>query len=155
MAKERSLDIFELLPKIDQKDLHIWEKLSDEQRKEFSPLVVLKWLRGTDNLTQLEFLNELVNPVIFTLGQEKEFILKLMAICTFGGRKRYSWLSTKSNKKKSTLKIDMIMNYNHISKRESMEVVSLYNEEEILQMAEEIGYQKDEITALKKELKNG
>lgn len=153
MAKERSLDIFDLLSKIDQKDLHIWEKLSDIQRKEFAPLVVLRWLRGTDNKTQLMLLNELINPVLFNIGNEKEFLLKLMSVCSIGGKKRYSWINSKTSSKKQKLKLEVISKYCQISIKQSEEIHKIYSNDDIISMSEELGYQKDEISNLKKELK--
>jgi hypothetical protein len=154
-AKERSLDIFDLLKTLDQKNLHIWENLSEDQQKEFSPLVTLKWLRGTSNLEQLTYLNELVNPIVFHLGSEKEFILKMMAVCTSGGTKRYSWqpAKTASSKKKDELKIKVITNSTGHSRKKIRDIESIFSDDQVIEMAENLGWQKEELAQLKKELK--
>jgi hypothetical protein len=50
MAKERALDVFQLLAQIDSKNYEIWDSLNDDQKKEFSPLVVMRNGPGSNYL---------------------------------------------------------------------------------------------------------
>lgn len=154
MAKERALDIFFLLEQIDRKNYDIWNNLTDEQKKEFSPLVVTRWMAGTTDPLQLIFLNELVNPIIYNLPNHKDLILKLLTVCSSGKPKRYSWINYKISKaKKQSMILDLISKQYNFSMKEAEEVRSLFNDEEILELAYLQGLQKEEISLLKKELK--
>jgi hypothetical protein len=155
MAKERALDIFALLDQVDRKNYHIWDSLTEEQRKEFSPLVALRWMAGCTDPVQIIFLNELVNPTVFTFGQEKkELLLKLLTVCSNGKPKRYQWINYKmGGSKKMRRSVELIMNHYRMSPSEAEDSRRLFSEEEILELAEAEGLQKDEILELKKEFK--
>lgn len=155
MAKERSLDVFDLLSKIDRKDYEIWDNLNEEQKKEFAPLVVMRWMAGCGDPVQLIFLNEIVNTSVFQLGDHKELLLKLLTVCSNGKSKRYSWINYKvSNGSKKSKKVnELIATHYHMSLKEADEARPLFSEQEILELAEMHGLQKEEIAEIKKELK--
>lgn len=152
MAKDRTLDIFALLGALDVKDYDAWDKLTDEQRKEFSPYMVLRWLAGTRDERQLVFLNELANPLVFPFGtQHKELLLRLFAVCTDGQRKRYAWRNFKSSKKASRA-LQVVKERYGYGDREAKDALKLLSSTDVLELAERLGWQKDEVVALKKEL---
>ena len=154
MAKERSLDICVLLAQIDRKNYDIWDKLTEEQRKELAPLVVMRWMAGMSDPVQLIFLNEIVNPTVFPLGTLKELLLKLLTVCSNGRNKRYQWINYKlTGEKKSKLSVKLIGDHYGMSQKDAEDARRLFESDEILELAEMHGYQKDEIAALKKELK--
>lgn len=154
MAKERALDIFTLLEQIDRKNYHIWDSLTEEQRKEFSPFVTLRWMAGCTDPVQLIFLNEIVNTTVFALGAKKEFLLKLLTVCSNGKSKRYQWINYKlSGSKKLKKSVELIATHYRLSPKEAEDTRRLFNDQELLDLAEAEGWQKDEISELKKELK--
>jgi len=155
MAKERALDVFQLLSQIDGKDYGIWDRLTEEQRKELSPLVVMRWMAGMSDPVQLIFLNEIVNTSVFQLGDaHKEFLLKLLTVCSNGKSKRYSWVQYKvAGGKKSKRSVELIAEHYRLSIKEAEDSRPLFSADEILELAELQGLQKDEISELKKELK--
>ena len=154
MAKERSIDIFTLLEQIDRKNYQIWDSLTEEQRKEFSPLVTLRWMAGTTDPVQLIFLNEIMNPTIFTLGDKKEFLLKLLTVCSNGKLKRYQWINYKvGGSKKMKKSVELIANHYKLGPKEAEDTRRLFNEEELIELAEANGWQKDEIKELLGELR--
>ena len=53
MSEKFKLDIFDLLKRINSGDLHIWETLSEEERKSISPYVLSQWMFGTTNKLQI------------------------------------------------------------------------------------------------------
>jgi hypothetical protein len=145
------LDIFGLLADISSsKSGDIYSKLSDDERKGFSALVVMRWLTGTSDERQIVLLNEFVNPCVFTLGKHPHLLMLLLQAANSKTGKRYQWLGVKSKKKNlETLKV--IQEYYEMSARESRLMNPLPTESELIQMAEELGWQKDEIAKLKKE----
>lgn len=146
------LDIFKLLGDINSpKAGDIYEKLSDDERKGFAPLVVMRWMSGTSDERQIILLNEFVNPYVFPLGKHPHLLMQLLQVASSKTSKRYAWLGIKS-KKKQVEAYRVIQEYFELSARET-KTYSLPPAEELLKMAEELGWQKDEISKLQKELK--
>ena len=146
------LDIFKLLGEINNaKAGDIYAKLSDDERKGFSPLVVMRWMSGTSDERQIILLNEFVNPYVFTLGKHPHLLMQLLQVASSKTSKRYAWLGIKY-KKKQVEAYRVIQEYFELSVREA-KTYALPPAEELLKMAEALGWQKDEITKLQKELK--
>ncbi len=152
MSKEFALDIFQLLGRIDKGDKSIWNTLTDEQKKSFSPLVVMRWMSGTSDPRQLIYLNEFVNSKVFSIGDHKELIMQLMAVSSSKQPKRYQWMSLKPNKNKFK-GLDVVCEYYDYSHRDGKEALKILKPEDIIEMANELGYDKEKISKLKKELK--
>lgn len=153
MVKERALDIFNLLEQIDRKNYDLWDKLTEDQRKEFSPLVTMRWMAGTTDPVQIIFLNEIINVMVFPLGDKKELLLKLLTVCSNGTPKRYQWINYKTGgNKKKKLSTKLVADHYGISMREAEDTIKLFSSEEIMELAEVNGLQKDELKDLKKEL---
>lgn len=155
VEKKFALDIFAVLDKLNQGDLHLWEKLTEEERKGFSPYIVTRWLSGTSDPMQIIFVNELVNSQIFQLGpSHTELICKLMACCGNRKRQRFQWIAdSKGGKKSSSLALEVLKEYYEYSTREAKEALDVLSSADIYELAEEIGWQPDELKKLKKELK--
>ena len=153
-TKERTLDIFTLLDQIDKKNYYIWDSLTEEQRKEFSPLIVMRWMAGCTDPAQIVFLNDIVNVSVFSLGNHKEFLLKLLTVCSNGKSKRYQWVNYKlGGSKKLKLSVELIANHYQLGIKEAEDTRRLFTDEELIELAESEGWQKSEIADLKKELK--
>lgn len=153
-AKEYKLDIFDLLNKLNSKSSgDIYAKLSTEERKGFAPLVVMAWMSGTSDERQIMLLNEFVNKYVFVLGKHPHILMQLLQVASSKTPKRYQWISVKGKAKKNqTLKV--IQEYFDMSERESKLMNPQPSPEELMAMAEELGWQSDEINTLKKELKD-
>ena len=153
MAKEFALDIFHLLGQIDKKDTLFYSKLTDEQRKAYSPLVSMRWMSGTSDERQIIYLNELVNRFVFNMGDHKELLFKLQCAASSGTPRRYNWMAAKTSGGKKNKGLDIVMQYYDYGVREGKAAMALLGSEDILLMAEELGYQKEELAKLKKEQK--
>lgn len=153
-AKNYKLDLWGLLNKLDKKQIDIWKGYNDDERKEISPLIIMRWLSGTSDKRQIIFLNELVNKLVFQLGDHKELLIKLLAIANSGIPRRYYWLSQKSSAsekhgaKKALLVIEQ---YYQCSHKESKSYLNMLEEADVIEMAESLGLQKEEIRSLKQE----
>lgn len=148
------LDIFDLLAKLSSsKSGDIYSKLSDEERKGFAPLVVMRWLSGTSDEQQIMLLNEFANPVIFPLGKHPHLLMQVLHACSTKVGKRYQWIGIKS-KKKNVEAVKVISEFFGMSLKEARNVSPFPPAEEILSMAEAIGWQKEDIAKLQKEYKS-
>ncbi|MEM2159493.1 MAG: hypothetical protein QXN55_00910 [Candidatus Nitrosotenuis sp.] len=148
------LDIFWLLGQINQRVFNIWTNLDTEQRKSIAPIVIQRWLAGTHDSLAIQKLNDHVNPYVFALGKYPELLLKLMA--TTGNRSggRYFWKPL-TKKKNQRLALQAIAEARSCSIREAKAVFSAYTADDIIELAEDLAWEKDQLTKLKKELKDG
>jgi hypothetical protein len=152
--KKYKLNIFDVLGKLSVGNAAFYDKLTDEEEKALQPLVVMRWLTGADDARQIYFLNELVNPLVFPLTNHKKLLVQLMSICTSGRSKRYKWTKVKPKKSsKSNNCVNVVRDYFGYSTRHAIDALPLLDDDAILQYADELGRQQDEIRAIKKELK--
>lgn len=152
--KERTfkLDIFELLKRLNspqQGDLY--KNLTDEEKKGFSALIVMRWMSCTSDTQQIMLLNEFMNKGMFSLSKHPHLQMRLLQACSSKRNNHYQWLGVKG-KKKASLTRDVVGRYFDMSSREVAKLNPFPPADEIMAMAEELGLQKDEMTTLKKEL---
>ena len=155
MATDSKLDIFAVLNHINKKDSGWYSRLQADQKKQLQPFVIARWATGTSDAKQVYFMNELVNRYAFSLGQEKELLWQLLTIASSGKSQRYSWIkgpSRPTTGKSNILKV--IQQRYGYSVREALDVVPLLYKEDVLNMAYDLGWAGEEITKLKKEVKD-
>lgn len=146
------VDIFNLLDKLSVGDLEVWNSYSAEEQKTISPLIIMRWLSGTSSARQIVYLNVLVNHLVFTLSKHPDLIFKVMAVCTDKRRTRYQWLSQKKSEGQKKRTLEVIQQYYGYSQREAKMVLPLLEKDDIINKAESLGWEKDELSKLKKEL---
>lgn len=150
-----SFDLFEGLAKLSSRDLQWYDKLSPEDQKAASPFVMARWMTGTSDQAQLIRINTFVNPYGFSLGQEKPLLFKLLAAAATGKSKRYQWLKSPGAKSTTKLRLEAIKQYYEVSTREANVYAETISAEDIVAMAEELGWEADELKKLKKEVDDG
>lgn len=153
MASKFSLDIFKLLSDLSSK-ADAYAKLSDDEKKGFAPIVVQRWLSGTKDERQVIALNTFANPHVFSLGRHPHLIARLFQACNSKVARRYFWLGVKG-KKKHALVDEVHKQHFQWSSNELRKQQLRMSEDEVLAAAEGLGWQKDELAKLKKELKDG
>ena len=154
MAADRKLDIFRVLAAADVKDRSFYENLTEDEVKALAPFIVARWMSGTPSAGQVYFINELFNPFVFSLGNHKQLLWYLLTVCSSGKKQRYSWNALPG--KKSTSKpnaVRVVKEYFKYSTADAVNALVMLSGTDILDMAEELGWQPDEIAKLKKELK--
>lgn len=149
-----ALDIFDILGKLSMGNTELYQTLTEEEQKSISPLVLMRWMSGTSDLRQIVFLNEFVNPFLFSIGaNNKELMVKLLAIASSKQPHRYHWKGIKKKEgKESTLGLKVLKEFYEYSTREAREVIRHLTKEDITEMAEKLGWQADELKKLKKDL---
>ena len=153
--KKHKFNIFDVLGKINKKNTKFFRAMPQEEQKAIAPVVLMRWMSGTTDARQIFFLNEAVNPYVFPLAKHPELLIDLMTICAPGQFKKYKWHKSLNKRSSSTpTAVSVIRNYFEYSQREAQDSLPLLSNDDILDYAEQLGYQKDEITKLKKELKS-
>lgn len=101
------LDLNKALLALDTRDKNFYNKLSDEEKKGFQPLILMKYLSSVPNGETLPYLalvsiNELVNVDFWELSSEPEMQAKLLALCGIGKKTYHKWIPF-NNRKTSVL----------------------------------------------------
>lgn len=154
MAAERKLDIFKVLGAADSKQEDFYEKLTDEERKEMQPFLVARWMSGTFNASQVYFLNEFVNPYAFSLTSHKQLLWQLLTVCNAGKSQRYTWNKLPAKResgKPNALKV--VRQYFGYSSREAIDALDILKREDVISLAEQLGWQPEDITKIRRELR--
>lgn len=147
---ERQLDLWSFLGQLSKRDLTAYDRLTDEQKKEAAAFVIMRWLTGTADPAQIVRLNTFVNPYAFSLGQEKGLLFKLLAAsCTNSGG-RYTWLKAPGSKS-AKLRLEVIKAYYGVSTKEATGYTTV-EDDTIIQMAEELGWDEEQLKKLKAEV---
>lgn len=164
MNTKYKIDIFEVLSNIAIKNRTFYNNLLENERKHVPLLLVQRWMSNSYNSAgklladQIVLLNHFVNPYIFTFMTKRGEIdhtsllyLLLTAVST-STHQNSKWLKCKG-KKEPTQAIKILAEYLEYSTNQAKEVINLYEQNEIIEMANELGYQDDVLNALKKEYK--
>jgi len=150
MAKE-DFDLFAFLSKLGSRDINAYNNLSEDAKKQASPLVIMRWMTGTSDQAQVIRINEFVNPYVFSLGSHKELLFKLLATASTGSSRRYSWAKGPTSiQAKST--IEVLRQYYNCSSREAKLHLRSVKKDDLLLMGDSLGWTKDEMKKLKDEL---
>ena len=149
MAFSEAFDLFKFLGTISKRDQLAYDKLTPEAKKAAAPFVIQRWLTGTADAAQIVRINTFANPYMFSLGTEKSLLFKLLAAATTGSSPRVSWVKGPGSKS-DKLSLEVIREYYECSTREAASYV--IDVPSLIEMAEELGWDEDQIKKLKKEI---
>lgn len=151
MADRDAFDLFALLGQLNRRDRKAFDKLTEEGQKAAHPLVIMRWLAGTSNQAQIVRLNAFVNRYVFSLAKDKELLFKLLAASCTGDVARTNWIKGPGSKSEK-LKLQAIMAKYECSSREADGYARFLDADDIVQCAEDAGWDKDQLKKLSTEL---
>lgn len=140
-------DIFPFIAKLNKGDLFAFDNLSQDDKTQANAFMAMKFMSGCTDKSQIIMLNELVNTYIFRLNN-KELMFKLLAASASGRIRSVKWPGQMREPKNPGLEV--ISNFFDCSIREAKLMYQNYNIDDIVEMAETLGYSDDEIKKLKK-----
>jgi len=146
------LNIFSILNGISQGDMNLVDELSPEELKELSPYVLQMWIKGADsNLdARMVLTNDFVNKYIFSLADHKKLLYKLLCVANGYGDNPYYSFKKKTQQTTSNL-IKLLMDYYKVNQQHAQDSLQLLSIDDILEIAESLGYEKKDIKQLKEE----
>lgn len=149
---EIKLDIFRVLNEIDKKNINFYSSLTEDEQKAFAPKVVARWLSGTYNKQQVYFINEIVNPFVFSLYKHPGLLYQLMTLCTTGKPQRYIWSKALSKTPSNPFSIKAIQQYFGYNSEDAQQSIQILSPEDIVIIAETMGWQDEDLNKMRKEL---
>lgn len=155
MTTERKLDIFRVLAAADAKDIDFLSKLSQDEIKALQPFLVMRWMSGTPSALQIMMINEVLNPYAFSLATHKELLWQLLVAANSGRKQRYVWnkLPAKATTSKP-VSVKVLREYYHYSTADAVDAANVLTKVDILDLAEELGYQPEDLTKIRREYKD-
>lgn len=149
------LDIKTEMRALDLKDRGFYDSLTDEEKKKFSPYMMMKWSANVEGLPDLQEWyirahNERVNQNYFDVGREPKLQWLLCTTVSPGmGSQRHYWLksrSMKSGKKSSNKKVDFLQKeFPYLKDDEVNLLAQLTTDKQIREYAESLGWDNKQI----------
>ena len=149
---DHKLEIGRVLKALDQKNISFFDSLDETEKKAFQPLIVARMLSGTASKRQVMMLNQVVNPYIFKLTNHKGLLCKLMTICTSGEVQRYDWMKPQLKSSSFPISVKVIQQYWSCNSVEAERSRLVLSTDDLLEAADELGWQDDDLNKLRKEL---
>lgn len=130
--KKYKLDLKTVLNAIDNQDLTFYDRLSDEDKKAYSPYVLMRYISSLTSQNQLAPLaviatNDLVNIGFAQYNKYPDLIHRLLCLAGMGGKQYRPWIPTKSGKKSGIIDNWLIELYPDMNDDELELIKSEYN----------------------------
>ena len=143
------VEIFDQIKEIEKHNVDFYKNVPDEEKTKINPFMLLKWMSYTDDAKQILHMNTLVNTKVFSLNKHKQLLIDLL-VASCNGKHHYKWL--KRDIKKSSMVVNMISDAHNCGPREASEILQLYSRKELLELCEEMNYDKADFEKIKKEI---
>lgn len=154
--KEYKFDLFkEILPALHKNDVDFYGNLTEEQQKEISPVVLMRWMSLVDNeIYHTIMTNELVNIDFWDLVKHPELQWKLLALVGDGKKPIHKWVpkTTSSSKTEKLDKILLKLN-SGLNKQELDIIKKRHNNESLTFFLKSLGMDDNQIKEIITEFK--
>lgn len=138
-----------MLGAIDRNDFDFYSSMTDDQRKDFSPWLAMRYAssgnKGYDAIHYLLMVNDLVNRDFSSLKEHPELQWKLMATCGTGSNCFHPWIAPGKRKKKDKLADALRKVYPTLRKSELELLCKINSKDDLKQMMADRGLSNDEI----------
>lgn len=160
MSKQRKLDIKQVLEAIDTRDFDFYKNLSNEQKDEFTPFVVMQFLSGADSYS-IEMTQEVLNKNFTEKSKHKDLFYRLCCVMGEGKKKFHPYNKPpKANRKRSeSILVRLLTEYRNdvLSEEEAIMIVrknaNAYDINFWVMIAESMDWSNELIKKLEQELK--
>lgn len=152
------LDLGKTLNALNNRDLDYYAKLSDEEKKKYAPIVLMRYMSSAPNQkglheAHLVYVNELVNDNFWSLTKFPEFQHMLLATCGLNMNVRHDWIAMPKRKKVDGLRDYFKQIYPDLNDLEYQLVVQNTSSEEFVETAKSRGILDKEVGKLLEQFK--
>lgn len=122
------LTLFQVLDEIERKNYFIWDQLNASERKQFYPVVLLKWMAGSGvDPCKLQR----INTHFFAKPPKDQFLL--LATAGAQGNKRWKWVAKKASPvEKELAAIQYVYNTNLRQAQQTIPLLSTQELEDVV-----------------------
>jgi hypothetical protein len=157
-AKQYKLELTSVLQAIDKRDLTFYNRLTDEERKGYVPLILMRYISSvTDQNKSAAYAvlatNDLVNVGFWQLDKHKELQHMLLCLCGLGGKQYRPWLSAKSRKTSNKIFDFLLEMYPNLNQDELSLIYNSFTNESFKDFVLKSGINDQEVKALLAEWK--
>jgi hypothetical protein len=157
--KTYKLDLFSVLTSIDQGNMNFYENLSEEEKKGYVPLLLMRYMSSLPSQNAqcgdaVIMVNDLVNVGHWELTKHPELQHKLMCITGLGRRQNRPWISKRKNVATKKLNEFFKQQYPDVNEDELEILINMYDKTSIKQLAIECGLTPEEAQVIAKEYAN-
>lgn len=154
------LSLDTVLQAIDRKDLNFYDRLSDDEKKEYSPFILMRYMSSLGPQSDLAAYavfatNDIVNNGFFSLGKHTELQHKLMCLAGTGKKQYRPYIGSKGASKTSSKIIDEFLMglYPTINETELEMLKSQHTLETLQTLGQDAGLSKAELKELVEDAK--
>lgn len=156
LADKTKLDLGQTLLALDTKNMDYYKNLTDEEKKKYAPVVLMRFMSSAPNQGNLHeyFLsstNAVLNEDFWSLSKHPELQHKLLCVCGLGKKNYHQWIPMV--KKTNTNKLFQFFLKTHpgINNTEFEILVAKSTEEDIEDLGKEYALEDKEIEDLVKQ----
>lgn len=146
-----NISIFDALEQINRRNYSWFLSLTDKQQKGLAPIVLARWLSGSSS-TQVLIVDEVLNPYVFSLYKHPYLLWLLMCTCSVTKYQRYNWIKKTATSTNHPKSIGCIQQYFGYSITKAKQVFNTINKDDILLMADDMGYDQHQLNEISYEL---
>lgn len=154
------LSLDTILQAIDRKDLNFYDRLSDDEKKDYSPFILMRYMSSLGPQSDLAAyavfaINDIVNNGFFSLGKHTELQHKLMCLAGTGKKQYRPYIGSKGASKTSSKIIDeFLMGLHPTMNQTELEMLKSQHTLETLQtLGQDAGLSKSELKELVEDAK--
>jgi len=150
-----SINIFNLLSAIDKKDYNYFDNLSEEEQKQISPYLLMRWgstVHGNNDISKYYALstNSFVNENFWDYSNNKKFSWLLLCSASPGiGKQKHYWLGAAKGKNESKLKKALLELMPNKKSSEIDLILKVNTKEEIFEWLRSLGWEEQKLKELK------
>lgn len=124
------LDIKSMMNAVDKRDKNWFERLSEEEKKLYSPYMTMKWSASVKNpvyeyqMYYVKSINKYVNKHLWILSKNHKALLwKLTSMCGVGENQFHEWIYPKKKKTSEKSKMKELQEYYPSMKQKDLDVL--------------------------------
>lgn len=150
IKKEYKLDLFRTLNAIDTRQRDFFDKLNQEEKKAYAPLVTMRWISSCVDQSgyheaYLHVVNEMVNQDFWRFSKEhQEFQHILLATCGMGVKVRHEWIPMCKNFKVGKLAEFLLQAFPGANALETHVIIQKHSVQDFQELVKTYGYDKNE-----------
>jgi hypothetical protein len=145
------LSIWNEMIAVDKKDYDYYDRLTDDQKKQFSPYLIMRWsstVEGNNDIAKYYAVatNEFANTNFFDLSKHKK--LQWLSICAISpniGKQKHYWLGAAKGKGSSALKNILMERLPNTKENDIDLILQTNSKEEIKEWLRQWGMEEKEL----------